>query len=153
MTSSSPHVRWFESVRLEDVALVGSKNASPGEMYRSLGFAGVRGLGKNVIQGTVDPDEFFVYKLTFMLSHHVVLRRTPGQRVPETMARHGLEHGRNRLEVFVMCEIPNTVIKVDAFIASRRSRCEQRRGTADYLLSHCIVMVVRLGRWHCTTGW
>jgi len=34
-----------------------------------------------------------------------------------TMARHGLERGRNGLEVFVMCEIPNNVIQVDAFAA------------------------------------
>jgi pyruvate, water dikinase len=37
------------------------------------------------------------------------------KRVLETMARHGLERGRNGLEVFVMCEIPNNVIQVDAF--------------------------------------
>jgi pyruvate,water dikinase len=30
---------------------------------------------------------------------------------------HGLERGRNGLEVFVMCEIPNNVIQVDAFAA------------------------------------
>jgi pyruvate,water dikinase len=39
------------------------------------------------------------------------------KRVLETMARHGLERGRNGLEVFVMCEIPNNVIQVDAFAA------------------------------------
>ena len=38
-------------------------------------------------------------------------------RVLEAMARHGLERGRNGLEVFVMCEIPNNVIQVDAFAA------------------------------------
>ncbi len=37
------------------------------------------------------------------------------KRVLETMARHGLERGRNGLEVFVMCEIPNNVIQVDEF--------------------------------------
>jgi pyruvate,water dikinase len=39
------------------------------------------------------------------------------KRVLETMALHGLERGRNGLEVFVMCEIPNNVIQVDAFAA------------------------------------
>jgi pyruvate, water dikinase len=42
MTSSSSYVRWFDSIRLEDVPLVGGKNASLGEMYKSLGSAGVR---------------------------------------------------------------------------------------------------------------
>jgi pyruvate,water dikinase len=39
------------------------------------------------------------------------------KRVLEAMAQHGLERGRNGLEIFVMCEIPNNVIQVDAFAA------------------------------------
>ncbi len=31
------------------------------------------------------------------------------------MARHGLERGKNGLEIYVMCEIPNNVISIDAF--------------------------------------
>jgi pyruvate,water dikinase len=37
------------------------------------------------------------------------------ERVLAAMAKHGLERGRNGLEIFVMCEIPNNVIQVDAF--------------------------------------
>jgi pyruvate,water dikinase len=33
------------------------------------------------------------------------------------MARNGLVRGKNGLEVYVMCEIPNNVIQVDAFAA------------------------------------
>jgi pyruvate, water dikinase len=36
MTNPSNYLRWFESVRLEDVSLVGGKNASLGELYREL---------------------------------------------------------------------------------------------------------------------
>jgi len=32
-----------------------------------------------------------------------------------TMARHGLERGKDGLEIYVMCEIPNNVIQIDAF--------------------------------------
>ena len=32
----APYIRWFEELRLEDVPLVGGKNASLGEMYREL---------------------------------------------------------------------------------------------------------------------
>ena len=32
-----------------------------------------------------------------------------------TMARHGLKQGDNGLEIYVMCEIPNNVIQIDAF--------------------------------------
>jgi pyruvate, water dikinase len=38
-----------------------------------------------------------------------------GRRVIATMAAHGLKRGENGLEIFVMCEIPNNVIQIDAF--------------------------------------
>ncbi|MDH3642462.1 MAG: phosphoenolpyruvate synthase [Gammaproteobacteria bacterium] len=36
------------------------------------------GLGENIVQGTVDPDEFYVHKPTFRLGHRCVLRRNLG---------------------------------------------------------------------------
>jgi pyruvate,water dikinase len=42
-------------------------------------------------------------------------RVVEAERVLAEMAKHGLERGRNGLEVYVMCEIPNNVIQVDAF--------------------------------------
>ena len=42
MASSSRYVRWFEELSLDDVPLVGGKNASLGEMYRELTAKGVR---------------------------------------------------------------------------------------------------------------
>jgi pyruvate,water dikinase len=44
-------------------------------------------------------------------------RVVEAERVLEVMARHGLRRGENGLEIFVMCEIPNNVIQVDAFAA------------------------------------
>ena len=38
-----------------------------------------------------------------------------GRRVLEVMASHGLKRGENGLQVYVMCEIPNNVIQIDAF--------------------------------------
>ncbi|WP_411388523.1 phosphoenolpyruvate synthase [Pseudomonas sp. MPB23] len=38
-----------------------------------------------------------------------------GERVLATMASHGLQRGENGLEVYLMCEIPNNVIQIDAF--------------------------------------
>lgn len=40
-----------------------------------------------------------------------------GRRVIATMAAHGLKRGEGGLEIYVMCEIPNNVIQVDAFSA------------------------------------
>ena len=36
------------------------------------------GLGENVVQGAVDPDEFYVFKPTLLKGHRTVLRRTLG---------------------------------------------------------------------------
>jgi pyruvate, water dikinase len=38
-----------------------------------------------------------------------------GERVLAEMAKHGLQRGANGLEIYVMCEIPNNVIQIDAF--------------------------------------
>jgi pyruvate,water dikinase len=38
-----------------------------------------------------------------------------GKRVQAVMAEHGLERGRNGLEIYVMCEIPSNVIAAAAF--------------------------------------
>jgi pyruvate, water dikinase len=38
-----------------------------------------------------------------------------GERVLAAMAEHGLRRGEDGLEIYVMCEIPNNVIQVDAF--------------------------------------
>ena len=37
------------------------------------------------------------------------------RRVIDVMADHGLKRGENGLEIYVMCEIPNNVIQIDAF--------------------------------------
>jgi len=38
-----------------------------------------------------------------------------GERVLQVMADNGLKRGENNLQVYVMCEIPNNVIQIDAF--------------------------------------
>ena len=41
---------------------------------------GAYGLGENVVQGAVDPDEFYVHKPTFAAGHRAVLRRARGDK-------------------------------------------------------------------------
>ncbi len=41
---------------------------------------GSYGLGENVVQGAVDPDEFYVHKPTYLAGHRVVLRRLLGDK-------------------------------------------------------------------------
>jgi len=42
-------------------------------------------------------------------------RAAEAEQVITEMAHHGLKRGENGLEIFVMCEIPNNVIAIDAF--------------------------------------
>jgi pyruvate,water dikinase len=42
-------------------------------------------------------------------------REDEARRVIEVLGKHGLSRGENGLEVYVMCEIPNNVIRIDAF--------------------------------------
>ncbi|WP_174513603.1 phosphoenolpyruvate synthase, partial [Methylocella tundrae] len=44
-----------------------------------------------------------------------VRREEEARRVLAALERNGLKRGENGLEVFVMCEIPNNVIRIDAF--------------------------------------
>ncbi len=44
-----------------------------------------------------------------------VRRIDEARAVLDTMARHGLERGKEGLEIYVMCEIPNNVILIDRF--------------------------------------
>ena len=41
---------------------------------------GAYGLGENVVQGAVEPDEFYVHKPTFLAGHRAVLRRNLGSK-------------------------------------------------------------------------
>jgi pyruvate,water dikinase len=42
-------------------------------------------------------------------------RVAEAEQVLRAMAGHGLERGRDGLEVYVMCEVPNNVVQIDAF--------------------------------------
>lgn len=49
---------------------------------------GAYGLGENVVQGTVDPDEFYVFKPTFRQGHRAVLRRKLGSKETRMVYAH-----------------------------------------------------------------
>lgn len=50
---------------------------------------GIYGLGENIVQGRVDPDEFYVHKPTFVTGHRAVLRRTLGKKQQEMRFARG----------------------------------------------------------------
>ena len=82
--------------------MVRSDRASSGVMFsldtesgfRDVVFiTGAYGLGENVVQGAVDPDEFYVFKPTFEAGHRAVLRRSLGsKKVKMVYAQGGSRH-------------------------------------------------------------
>jgi pyruvate,water dikinase len=42
MEQVANYIRWFEDIKIEDVPVVGGKNASLGEMYRELTSSGIK---------------------------------------------------------------------------------------------------------------
>jgi pyruvate,water dikinase len=61
---------------------------------------GSYGLGENVVQGRVDPDEFYVHKPTFRAGHRCVLRRTLGSK------QQRLVYGSGSGQVTINVETP-----------------------------------------------
>ena len=57
---------------------------------------GAFGLGDNVVQGTVDPDEFYVHKPTFRQGHRAVLRRVLGRKQLRMVCAAGGTHEATR---------------------------------------------------------
>ncbi|WP_284614785.1 phosphoenolpyruvate synthase [Aquabacterium humicola] len=81
------HLKVLQSVGI--MKMVRSDRASSGVMFTldtETGFrdvvfvTGAWGLGENVVQGTVDPDEFHVFKPTLAAGHRTVLRRSLGSK-------------------------------------------------------------------------
>jgi pyruvate,water dikinase len=50
---------------------------------------GAYGLGENVVQGAVDPDEYFVHKPTYLAGHRAVLRRLLGDKAVKMILVEG----------------------------------------------------------------
>ncbi|MGN6516256.1 MAG: phosphoenolpyruvate synthase [Rhizomicrobium sp.] len=54
---------------------------------------GVYGLGENIVQGRVDPDEFYIHKPTYIAGHRAVLRRTLGEKGTKMVLAQGEHEG------------------------------------------------------------
>ena len=90
------HFKVFQSVGV--MKMVRADLATSGVMFtldtdsgfRDVVFVtGAWGLGENVVQGTVDPDEFYVFKPTLQQGHRAVLRRKLGAKAVRMVYTHG----------------------------------------------------------------
>jgi pyruvate,water dikinase len=78
--------------------------------FRDVAFiTGAYGLGENVVQGAVDPDEFYVHKPTFEGGHRAVLRRMLGDKAVKM--------------IFVEGEVKQTVRNIPTPKADRERYC------------------------------
>jgi pyruvate,water dikinase len=115
-------VRMSDFKTNEYASLVGGKAFEPTEANPMLGFRGASRYGHPAYA------EGFALECAAMkrvreamgltnvkLMIPFVRRVQEARKVLEAMAGHGLERGRNGLEIYVMCEIPNNVVLIDAF--------------------------------------
>ena len=98
--------RWFEPV--EANPMIGFRGAS---RYAHPAYADGFALECEAMKRVRDTMGLTNVKLMIPFCRRIQEANT----VLETMARHGLRRGENGLEIYVMCEIPNNVVQIDAF--------------------------------------
>ncbi|OCB56093.1 phosphoenolpyruvate synthase [Mycobacterium malmoense] len=86
---------------------------------------GSYGLGENIVQGAVDPDEFYVHKPTFARGHRAVLRRRRGDKAVKM--------------VFVEGDTKHTTRNIAAPEADRARYCIDDAAVLE--LAHCAVAI------------
>ena len=73
--------------------------------------AGVWGLGENIVQGTINPDEFYVFKPTLLLGKNAIIQKKLGQK--EKMMIYAESHGHSST-----VNIDTDVAKQDMYVLS-----------------------------------
>ncbi len=115
-------------VRLSDfktneyASLIGGRGFEPAEENPMLGFRGAARYAHPAYEEgfALECEALARVRGTMGLDNVKVMvpfcrRVDEAERVLDAMARHGLARGRNGLEVYMMCEIPNNVLLIDDF--------------------------------------
>lgn len=113
---ASPWIRWFKYISMQDVSLVGGKNASPGEMIQNL-----RPKGVSIPDGfaiTAEAYRFFIDTNKLQNSIRQILSDLDSRDVDNLRERGAKVRGDQGLEIYVMCEIPSNVILAEEFAES-----------------------------------
>ena len=116
-------------VRLSDfksneyASLIGGPPFEPREENPMLGFRGASRYYSEAFAEAFELECRALYKVRETMGFDnvtlmVPFVRTPeeGRRVLDLLAAHGLERGRNGLEVYLMCEIPTNALRADEFL-------------------------------------
>jgi pyruvate,water dikinase len=117
-------VRMSDFKTNEYAQLIGGKTFEPGEENPMLGFRGAsryyhplyrEGFGLECEAMKMVRDHFGLTNVKLMVPFCRTIEE--GKKVLETMKAHGLERGKNGLEIYVMAEIPSNVILAEEFAA------------------------------------
>ena len=115
-------VRMSDFKTNEYAGLIGGSQFEPVEVNPMLGFRGasryahpayVDGFALECAAMKRARDDMGLTNILLMIPF--CRRVAEAKAVLETMARFGLERGRNGLQIYMMCEIPNNVVQIDAF--------------------------------------
>jgi pyruvate,water dikinase len=115
-------VRMSDFKTNEYASLIGGKAFEPAEANPMLGFRGAsryahpayaEGFALECAAMKRVREEMGLANVKLMLPF--VRRVDEAKKVLAAMAQHGLERGAHGLEIYVMCEIPNNVVQIDAF--------------------------------------
>jgi pyruvate, water dikinase len=115
-------VRMSDFKTNEYATLLGGKFFEPVEANPMLGFRGAARYSHPAYEGGFALECEAMKRVRDEMGFTNVILMIPfcrrveeGKRVIETMEKYGLKRGENGLEIYVMCEIPNNVISIDAF--------------------------------------
>ncbi|MEK6949479.1 MAG: phosphoenolpyruvate synthase [Nanoarchaeota archaeon] len=122
MNKEKDFILWFKDLGIEDVPLVGGKNASLGEMYRNLGKNGV-----NVPNG---------FAVTAYAYRYFLKKAGIGQKIKEILSdlnthsiRNLTERGRKVREVILQSDFPAELIQ--AIVSSYHKLCQEYGADTD----------------------
>jgi pyruvate,water dikinase len=115
-------VRMSDFKTNEYASLIGGKAFEPAETNPMLGFRGAsryahpayaEGFALECAAMKKVREEMGLLNVRLMLPF--VRRVEEARKVLAAMARYGLDRGKHGLQIYVMCEIPNNVVQIDAF--------------------------------------
>ncbi len=115
-------VRMSDFKSNEYASLLGGKFFEPAEDNPMIGFRGAARYANPAYEEGFALECAAMKRVRDVMGFENVILMIPfcrrveeGKKVIETMEKYGLKRGENGLQVYVMCEIPNNVIQIDAF--------------------------------------
>ncbi len=124
----SQYIRWFAQISMDDVAIVGGKNASLGEMYRELSPRGIR--IPNGFATTADAYRTFLTRTGLQEQIASLLMKTTVADV-ESLHNHGVE-----IRNLIKCAYSLLMVILGSKHPTIRGNCIRSRNFDRGIVSH-----------------